>query len=184
MTYSHMERLRYNTINNLSLNPDKIQFKPSLNWTCWVFEKTVEMWHSLGLGIWATGSIWKDQDCTDYTSSLDILWQGQGSHHTDWYIKDWTWFSLTPGGATHSLCLKNIDWDWAKIFQHCGRTIRCHFWTWETASLYIWELYHSCNRLSAPHNHMEGQLQHLQVNNFYAVLILWLCRTPSHGITY
>ena len=68
-----------------------------------------KMRHSLGMEIWATDSLWKDQDYTDYTSSLDIIWQRQGSHHTDWCIKDWTWCNLITSRSTHSLCIQSID---------------------------------------------------------------------------
>ena len=143
------------SMNNLSLNPDKIQFKStdckffrhrltprrpqtrcwedqgcnehettavystasefqwydkllkkmqrSLIWTHRTLEKTTEKWHSLGMGIRTTSSLWKDQDCTAYTSSLNTLQQGQGPHHSDWCIQNWTRCSLTTRRSACSL---------------------------------------------------------------------------------
>ena len=85
------------------------RFRLSLDWTFKAIEKIAKVRCSLGMGVWAKDSLWKDQDYTDYTSSLDIFWQRWGSHHTDWCIKDWTWYSLITRGSTHSLCIQSVD---------------------------------------------------------------------------
>ena len=94
------------------------KIEPSLNWTFRTIEKTIKMRYSLGMGIWATNRLWKDQDYTDYTFSLDIFWQRQGSHHTDWHIKDWTQCSLITRRSTHSLCIQSIDRHRVQVLYH------------------------------------------------------------------
>ena len=113
------------------------------------------MWHSLGMRIRAANSLWKDQDYTEYTPSLGILWQRQRPHHPGRCIKDWSQSSLVTRGSTSSLCIQNIERYRAQVLQHRKRATWCSFWAQKAASLYIWKIYHSRNWPPTSHKHLE-----------------------------